>query len=164
VAVAGDGWDGGGEPGAVGEAGFDAGCDAVEAFAFDLLEEAFEEGADLAVVVEAEVGDTFDAVAGVSEHAPGPVDHPFLCVGVGEHAFGDGAEPDQVVSEFLGDRVALLLVEVWDLPVERLGLVSAEGFADDGVGLLASWFGGEVDLGGGECVLDADAEQLGGFG
>jgi hypothetical protein len=50
VAVGGDGWDRGGEPGAVREPGFDAWGDAVEAFALDVFEDAVEERADLAVV------------------------------------------------------------------------------------------------------------------
>ena len=69
VAVGGDRWDRGGQSGAVGEARFDARRDPVEPFAFDLFEQPFEEGADLAVVVEGEVGDAFDPLAGVAEDA-----------------------------------------------------------------------------------------------
>ena len=108
VAVRGDRRDRGGEPGAVGEARFDPRCDPVEAFAFDLLEQPFEEGAELAVVGEDEVGDALDPVAGVAEDPARPVDHPFLRVGVGEHPLGDRAEPDQVVAQLAPDRLELL--------------------------------------------------------
>ena len=68
VAVGADRRDRRGEPGAVGEARFDQRRDPVEAFAFDVLEQPFEECANAArSSVKGDVGDALDPVAGVSE-------------------------------------------------------------------------------------------------
>ncbi len=160
VPVRGDGWDRGGEPGAVGQARFDARGDPVEAFAFDLFEQPFEEGADLAVVVEGEVGDAFEPLAGVAEDALGAVDHPFLRERVGEHPFGDRAQSDQVVTEFARELFAFIGCEFALLPVEGVGLVAVQDFFDQRLRACSSLFAGEVDFLGGERALNAHAHEF----
>ena len=91
VPVRGDGRDRRGQPGAVGQARLDAWGDPVEPLALHLLEQPLDEGAHLAVVVEDEVGDALDPLAGVAEEALGAVDHPLLRDRVGEHPLGDRA-------------------------------------------------------------------------
>ena len=103
-AVRGDGRDRGGQARAVGQARLDAGGDPVEPLALDLLEQALDEGADLAVVVEDEVGDALDPLAGVAEEALGAVDHPLLRERVGEHPLGDRPQADELVAKLGRDR------------------------------------------------------------
>ena len=146
VPVRGDGRDRGGQAGAVGKARLDARGDPVEPLALDLLEQALDEGAHLAVVVEDEVGDALDPLAGVAEEALGAVDHPLLRERVGEHPLGDRAEPDQLVAELGSDPGALPRVERRRLPAQRLRLVGAQGLLDQLLGTAAPVLACEVHL------------------
>src|SRR6266540_2309174 len=101
-----------------------------EEFAFDLFEQPLEEGADLAVVVEGEIGDAFDPLARVAEDALGAVDHPFLRERVGEHPLGNRAQPDQVVAQLARELRAFVGCELAFLAVERVGLVAAQDLFD----------------------------------
>src|SRR6266545_4951819 len=124
------------------------------------FEETFEEGAHLAVVVEGELGDAFEPLAGVAEDALGPVDHPFLRERVGEHPFGDRAQSDQVVAKFVRELFAFVACEFALLPVEGVGLVAAQDFFDQRLRARPSLFAGEVDFLGGERALDAHAHEF----
>jgi hypothetical protein len=120
-----------------------------------MLQQPIEKGADLAVVVEHDAWDALDALAGVAEHAPGSVDHPLLRVGVGEHALGQRAEADEVVSELAGEAGALVRRDLRGLTVERLGSVRGEDLLYDLLGALTAGAACEVDVLGGEHALDA---------
>ena len=109
VPVRGDGRDRRGEPRAVGQPRLDPGGDPVEAFPFDLLEQAFEERADLAVVVRRRHRARVRSAARVAEDALWRVDHPLLRVGVGEHPLGDRAEADEVVAQRARERRTVVL-------------------------------------------------------
>ena len=86
-----------------------SGCDPVEPFPFDVLEQTLEDAQRCAVVREGDVGDALDPLAGVFEDPPGPVDHPLLCVGIGEHPLGELAKAEQVVTQFAPDLLELFL-------------------------------------------------------
>ena len=72
-----------------------------------MLEQTFEDAQCGAVVGEGDVGDALDPLAGVFEDPARPVDHPLLCVFIGEHAFGELAETEQVVAQFAPDLLEL---------------------------------------------------------
>jgi hypothetical protein len=163
VPVRGDGRDRGGEARAVGEARLDTRGDAVEPLALDLFEQPLDEGADLAVVVEHEVGNALDPLTGVSEEAFGAVDHPLLRDRVGQHPLGDRPQPDELVSQLVGNRRALLGGERRRLTTERLRLVGAERLLDQRLGAGSTVLARQVDLLGREGVLEAETDRLAGF-
>jgi hypothetical protein len=145
------------------KAGLDHWCVAVPALSLGVLEQPFDECADLAVVGEHEVADAFDALSVIAEDVLGSVNHPLLGDGVGEHPLGERAEPDEVVAERLSDCVSFLLAELGlGAVVERAGVVAGDRGIDDFLGALAAVLGGEVDLLAGKGALDRLAECLGG--
>ena len=136
------------------------GRDPVEPFAFDLFEQPLEEGAQLAVVGEADPGDAFDPLAGVAEDPAWAVDHPLLRFGVGEHLLGDRAEADQLVAQLARDRLERLLGRQPAVACELFRLRATERFLDHAGGAGAAVLARQVDLFSDERALDAGPDRL----
>jgi hypothetical protein len=159
VPVRGDRRNRRGQARAVRQPGLDPRRDPVEPLALDLLEQALEEGAQLAVVGEGDAGDPLDPLAAVAKDPARAVDHPLLRVRVGEHRLRDRAEPDQVVAQ--------LARELREPPVPgplRAGELRRaqprERLLDQALGVCAPRLARQVDLLGDERTLDRVADRL----